>query len=98
TAWRSPGPEASDEELRAVYAPLGQPVAVYAHIHRPFVRTLPGLIVANTGSVSLSYDGDPRASYLLLDADRPTIRRVAYDVQAEVRALSACGLPHSDWI
>ncbi len=56
------------------------------------------LIVANTGSVSLSYDGDPRASYLLLDGSTPEIRRVEYDVDQEIKALSTCGLPHSDWI
>lgn len=30
------------------------------------------MIVANTGSVSLSYDGDPRAAHLLLDESTPT--------------------------
>ncbi len=33
--WRAPGPEASDAELQSVYGPLGQPIAVYGHIHRP---------------------------------------------------------------
>jgi diadenosine tetraphosphatase ApaH/serine/threonine PP2A family protein phosphatase len=56
------------------------------------------MTVANTGSVSLSYDGDRRAAYLLLDEDRPTIRRVEYDVDKELEALSSCGLPHSDWV
>jgi len=28
----------------------------------------------------------------------PTIRRVEYDVDKELKALSTCGLPHSDWI
>ena len=53
------------------------------------------MIVANTGSVSLSYDGDRRASYLLLDESKPAIRRVEYDVDTELKALSGCGLPHS---
>lgn len=56
------------------------------------------MTVVNTGSVSLSYDGDRRAAYLLLDDSKPVIRRVEYDVDREVRALSGCGLPHSDWI
>ena len=56
------------------------------------------MVVANSGSVSLSYDGDPRAAYLLLDESMPTIRRVEYDVDKEVNALSSCGLPHADWI
>jgi predicted phosphodiesterase len=60
--WRAPSPEASDAELESVYAPLGQPIAVYGHIHRSYIRSVSGMIVANTGSVSLSYDGDRRAA------------------------------------
>ena len=56
------------------------------------------MIVANTGSVSLSYDGDPRAAYLLLDDATPSIRRVEYDVDVELKALSTCGFPHAGWI
>jgi predicted phosphodiesterase len=97
TIWRAPSPEASDVELHSIYAPLGQPIAIYAHIHRPFIRTVSGITIANTGSVSLPYDGDRRAAYLLLDDAIPTIRRVEYDVEKELKALSVCGLPHSAW-
>ena len=101
--WRAPSAEASDAELESVYSPLGQPIAVYAHIHRSYVRSVSGpnrseIIVANTGSVSLSYDGDRRAAYLLLDDFKPAIRRVEYDVDRELKALAGCGLPHTDWI
>jgi predicted phosphodiesterase len=101
--WRAPEPAASDAELEAAYAPLGRPSAVYGHIHRSFVRRVPResgeeLIVVNTGSVSLSYDGDPRAAYLLLDGLEPTIRRVEYALDAELKALTASGLPHAEWV
>jgi predicted phosphodiesterase len=96
--WRAPGPEASDAELESVYSPLGQPIAIYGHIHRPYIRRLSGTTVANTGSVSLSYDGDRRAAYLLLDGSKPAIRRVEYDVDSELKTLSSCGLPHAEWI
>ena len=56
------------------------------------------MTVANTGSVSLSYDGDRRSAYLLLDGLEPTIRRVNYDVDKELKALSESNLPHADWI
>jgi predicted phosphodiesterase len=100
--WRAPAPEAGDAEVEKAYAGLGRPIAVYAHIHRSYVRKLGGMTVANTGSVSLSYDGDCRAAYLLVDEIGPRIeiqiRRVAYDVEAEVKALKDCGLPHGDWV
>jgi len=50
------------------------------------------------GSVSLSCDGNYRASYMLIDWDGPRIRRVDYDLAAECRALAQSGLPHADWI
>jgi predicted phosphodiesterase len=96
--WRAPLPEASDAELESVYGPLGQPIAIYGHVHRSYVRSVSKMIVANTGSVSLSYDGDRRAAYLVLDESTPTIRRVKYDVDKEIKALSICGFPHADWV
>ena len=96
--WRAPAHTASDAELESVYAPLGRPVAIYGHIHRAYIRRVLAMTVANTGSVGLSYDGDRRAAYLLLDEATPAIRRVEYDVDRERKALSDCGLPHADWV
>jgi predicted phosphodiesterase len=96
--WRAPAPGASNAELESVYGPLGRPIAVYGHIHRSYIRNDSGMIVANTGSVSLSYDGDRRAAYLLLDESKLEIRRVGYEVELEIKALASCGLPHADWV
>ena len=96
--WRSPGADATDEELAGTYAPLGARRVVYGHIHRPFVRRLPAFTLVNSGSVSLSYDGDPRAAYALVDDDRVTIRRVEYDVEREVTALFERQCPDAAWL
>jgi len=56
------------------------------------------MTVANTGSVSQSYDGDRRASYLVIEGERVTIRRVEYDVESEANELLRSGLPHADWM
>jgi predicted phosphodiesterase len=98
TAWRSPLADATDTELESTYLPLGQPIAVYGHIHQPFVRELAQLTVSNTGAVSQSLDGDPRASYLLIDDGTPEVRRVAYEIEREINAITASGLPHADWV
>jgi predicted phosphodiesterase len=98
SSWRSPIAEATNAELEATYLPLGQAIAVYGHIHQPFVRDLAELTVINTGSISQSFDGDPRASYLLIDNGTLTIRRVEYDIEREINAIAASGLPHADWI
>jgi putative phosphoesterase len=96
--WRAPMPNASDDELQSTYAPLRAQIVVYGHIHRPYIRGLPGMTVANTGSVSQSYDGDRRASYLVIDGESITIRRVEYDVESEAEEHLRSGLPHADWL
>lgn len=96
--WRSPGAKASDDELESVYIKVGAARVVYGHIHHPFVRALGRLTVANSGSVSLSYDGDPRASYAVVDDDRIEIRRVPYDVDEEIDRLRSANDPHAEWI
>jgi predicted phosphodiesterase len=96
--WRAPMPDASDDELLKTYASLRAPIVVYGHIHRPFVRRLQGMTVANTGSVSQSYDGDRRASYLVIDGKSISIHRVEYDVESEAGELLRSGLPHAEWL
>jgi hypothetical protein len=43
------------------------------------VRDLLGFKVINTRSVSQSFDGDSRASHLLIDNGQPIVRKVEYD-------------------
>jgi putative phosphoesterase len=96
--WRAPAPNASDDEFRKVYSSLDATTVVYAHIHVPFVRRMNGWTIANTGSVSQSYDGDTRASYLVIDDEELTPRRVDYDVKAEADDLLKSGVPHAAWM
>jgi diadenosine tetraphosphatase ApaH/serine/threonine PP2A family protein phosphatase len=80
------------------YAALKSRIVIYGHIHRPYVRRLPSMVVVNSGSVGLSYDGDPRAAYAVIDGEQITIRRVEYDVEREARALIARKCPDAQWI
>ena len=62
SSWQAPAHEATDAELECVYGPLGKPVVVCGHIHYPYIRADPSSqvgerLIANTGSVGLSYDG-----------------------------------------
>jgi predicted phosphodiesterase len=99
SCWRTPPTEATDAVLEALYGSVGQPTIVFGHTHRPFIRVLAGQprLLINTGSVGLSYNGDPRASYLILEDGVPSIRKVEYNVEKELRALTSCGLPGSEW-
>jgi len=52
-----------------------------------------GLLVCNTGSVGIPWDGDPRAAYLLIDGGEPQLVRVEYDVERETTLLEESGHP-----
>lgn len=96
--WRAPMPDARDEELRSTYADHGASTGVYGHIHRPYVRNLLRLQVANSGSVGLPYDGDWRPSYLLIENGVARVRRVEYDLDRQRRDLTESGFPLADWL
>jgi putative phosphoesterase len=96
--WRAPAAEASNGDLESTYGPLNRQITIYGHIHVPYIRSIGERLIANSGSVGLPYDGDPRASYLLLDDGTPSIRRVEYDIEKELQVLGSCGLPYAEWI
>ena len=56
------------------------------------------MVIANSGAVGSPFDGDPRASYLLLDDGRPQVVRVQYDVAREARLLMRSGYPDASRI
>jgi putative phosphoesterase len=100
--WAVIAHDASDDELRETYGALGVPIAVYGHIHHPYIRRLDGLTVVNSGSVSLSLDGDVRATYVVIDEGRIEHRRVGYDVERVAADMVAIDYPnaaiYSDWL
>jgi diadenosine tetraphosphatase ApaH/serine/threonine PP2A family protein phosphatase len=64
--------------------------------HQQVVQLQPGSrYIFNPGSVGQPRDGDPRAAYAIWDTEAATIRfeRVAYDIAATQRLMSAAGLP-----
>jgi putative phosphoesterase len=94
--WRAPLPEATDEELLDAYGGLDAARVVYGHIHRPYVRELSGLTVANSGAVGMPFDGDWRASYLLIEDGVPEVRRVEYDLERELDVLARSDYPDAE--
>ena len=58
STWRTITPEATDDDLESTYGPLAQPIAIYGHVHRPYIRNLKAFTVANSGSVGQPHDGD----------------------------------------
>ena len=93
--WAIVAHDAPDEKLREVYGAAGAPNAIYGHIHHAYVRELGGLKVANSGSVSLSLDGDVRACYALMDDGHIEHRRVEYDIEHVASDFEAIDYPNA---
>jgi predicted phosphodiesterase len=71
-------------------------VIVCGHTHLPEVRDLGWKMIVNTGSAGYIFDGDPTASWVLIDLDdgavRADIRRTEFDALSVANAISARGL------
>jgi predicted phosphodiesterase len=71
-------------------------VIVCGHTHQPEVRDLGWKVIVNDGSAGYVFDGDPTASWALIDiADGEVsaqIRRTTFDTLAVANAISARGL------
>jgi putative phosphoesterase len=63
------------------------------HTHVPMDLEIDERRVINPGSVGQPRDGDPRASYVLIDNGNVSFRRVAYDLDAAIRQMRQAGLP-----
>jgi predicted phosphodiesterase len=91
-------PDTPEAEIPALFAGVPGSVFVVGHTHIAGERTGGDLRVLNAGSVGFPFDGDTRASYLVLEGDadgepRPTWRRVAYDRELTISVIRARGVP-----
>lgn len=72
-------------------------VITCGHTHLPEVRDLGWKFIVNAGSAGYVFDGDPTASWAMLDiADgkvTAAIKRTEFDVLTVANAISARGLP-----
>jgi putative phosphoesterase len=72
-----------ERELEGIDADL----VLLGHTHRPVVFTVGRVTVANAGSLGLPTDGDPRASYAVIEDGAVRLQRFAYPVEEAVRAV-----------
>jgi len=72
-------------------------VICVGHTHVPEVRDLGWKVIVNAGATGYVFDGDPTASWAVIDVHEGNvtaeIRRTAFDAVAVANAISARGLP-----
>ena len=79
------GSGAPEKELAKLAAEAQADLILCGCSHEPFARQVKGVWLVNPGSAGLPSDGDPRASYAILDVGPEEIlvvhHRVGYDVE-----------------
>ncbi|MCU0860318.1 MAG: metallophosphatase family protein [Thermoplasmata archaeon] len=76
---------------------ISEDFLVLGHTHVPFVRKVGTVTVVNPGSVGQPRDGDPRASFAVVDTTSSQVRivRKSYDVDEAAAAILGRGLPRA---
>lgn len=89
------GPETSNDRLKEIAADAEADLVIVGHSHRPMSRMVGKVRFLNPGSVGRQDDGDPRASYAILQLRpfRAKLYRVSYDTEAAAKAVRKAGLP-----
>lgn len=68
-------------------------IVCVGHTHMPFVLEVGTKLVVNPGSVGLPRDGNPRASYAIIEGRKVELKRIDYPVEATINVIQASGLP-----
>ncbi len=83
-----------EARLRELLDRTGVDILLVGHTHRPLARKVGGGLLLNPGSVGRPADGDPRASYLVLDTEGElTIQAVRVEFGVETRRSDGVALP-----
>jgi predicted phosphodiesterase len=71
-------------------------VVCIGHTHHPYTLTVGGTRIVNPGSVGQPRDGDPRASYAVMEGDQVELKRVEYPIEQTQAVILASTLPSRD--
>jgi len=88
--------ENDNDQMLSLLVESDARLVIMGHTHKPFARQINGTLFLNPGAVGRPFDGDPRASFSIIDFGddiRVRFRRVEYDVEKNVKALVTAGLP-----
>lgn len=86
-----------DEYLRELTKLTRADFILCGHTHKPFIREVDGISFINPGSVGKPVDGDPRASYCVIQVKKGFVTidhyRVEYDLASALNAMREYTLP-----
>lgn len=80
-------PETPEKTWQEEISGIKADFIVLGHTHIPLVKKIGDTTIINPGSVGQPRDGNPDASYALIDDDLISIRRVKYDIDLAVKKI-----------
>lgn len=90
-------PDSPEEKFREIASKDNADIIIFGHSHIPFKKKVDGTWFINPGSVGRPGDGDPKASYAIMNIKPKLFRvdhyRIDYDVERAVSAIRESGLP-----
>ncbi len=90
-------PEEAEAVAEDYLEALDAGLIILGHTHIPYIVDAGVGLMINPGSVGQPRDGDPRASYMLVEVEGGSVevehRRVEYDVDAVASKMRGIGLP-----
>jgi putative phosphoesterase len=91
-------PDTPAERFSELASKADADIIIFGHSHVPFKRKVGKVWFINPGSVGRQGDGDPKASYAILNIRQPKVfridyYRVEYDIEKAVKAIQKNGLP-----
>lgn len=92
------GASIPEEEIRQAIIDVNEDIILCGHTHCPFIGEVDGKKIFNVGGVGISFDGDNRASYGILDFSGDGVelinRRINYPVTELLRVAKERNFPN----
>lgn len=85
-------PDTPEKEF-SDFSDIDQDIILLGHTHIPMDRTVNGRRFLNPGSLGQPRDGDPRASYAILEDGEIKFKRKEYDIEEVKNKLDEKGFP-----
>ncbi|MFO0877312.1 MAG: YfcE family phosphodiesterase [Gemmataceae bacterium] len=71
-------------------------VVCVGHTHQPYVLEVGDKLILNPGSVGQPRDGDPRASYAIIEDFKVELKRLEYPVERTIEVIQQSALSETD--
>jgi protein phosphatase len=88
-------PDTSDDGLMEKFKKSDSDYVIFGHTHLPVLRRIGKSYYINPGSVGQPRDGDPRASYAIIDTNKNDVKiiRKSYPVENTIKKIMSLDLP-----